>query len=260
MTTVTERPWVQEMIIVHRVFRRESRLLPALIRACAPGDSGRARVIADMLREYTKGLHQHHTSEDELLWPKLLARVDLDAELVLRMEQQHEIVAGGLHAVEHHLAAWEPAADPVAGAALADAIVRHRGDLLTHLDEEERSVLPLITAYITPAEWAELGEHARAKTPKNKQLFMLGALLEEATPDETARFLAMLPVLARVAYHLIGRRAYAKQMRAVRAGLISAGRRPPGRAGRFPAAAAGSPGGASGPSGSRTSARSSGRG
>jgi hemerythrin-like domain-containing protein len=216
MTITVERPWVQEMIIVHRVFRRESRWLPELIRACRPGDVERAKVLADMLREYTKGLHQHHTSEDELLWPKLLARVDLDAELVLRMEQQHEIVSEGLDQVELHLAAWEPTAAPAARDALADAIVRHRNDLLTHLDEEEKSVLPLISEHITPAEWAELGEHARAKTPKDKQLFMLGALLEDATPAETTRFLAMLPAPARLAYHLIGKRAYAKQMRKVR--------------------------------------------
>jgi hypothetical protein len=85
-----------------------------------------------------------------------------------------------------------------------------------HLDEEERSVLPLVSEHITVAEWEELGEVARSHTPKDKLLFMLGALLEEATPQESARFLSNLPVPARLLWHTIGRRQYAKRMRTVR--------------------------------------------
>src|SRR5262249_14166469 len=121
-------------------------------------------------------------------------------------------------AVEQGMAAWARALDVESRDALVAALVRHRAELLVHLDEEERSVLPLISDHITPAEWAELGERARAKTPKNKQLFVLGALLEGATPDEATRFLALLPIPARLAWRLIGKRGYAKRMRKVRAG------------------------------------------
>ena len=216
MTTTVERPWVQEMVVVHRVFRRESRLLPDLVRGVRPGDVERARFLAGMFREYDHGLHSHHTSEDAMLWPKLLARVDLDAELVLRMEQQHEVVARGLRVGAERLAPWVADASAAARDALAEAMDRHRQDLLVHLDEEERSVLPLVAEHITVAEWNELGEAARSHTPKDKLLFMLGALLEEATPDETARFLSHLPVPARLLWHTVGRRQYAKQMRKVR--------------------------------------------
>ena len=216
MTTAVERPWVQEMIVVHRVFRRESQNLAALVAAVRPGDTARATLLAGLARGYVEGLHGHHTSEDELLWPKLLARVDLDADLVLRMEQQHHVVADGLAEVEGCLTAWAATAGAAERDALVAALHRHRADLLTHLDEEERSVLPLIAEHITVAEWAALGEHARAKTPKDKQLFLLGALLEDATPAETERFLSMLPLAARLAYNLVGKRAYAKQMRRVR--------------------------------------------
>ncbi|GAA3255552.1 hemerythrin domain-containing protein [Dactylosporangium siamense] len=219
MTTTVERPWVQEMVVVHRVFRRESRLMAELVRGVRPGDVDRARALAALVREYDKGLHSHHTSEDALLWPKLLARVDLDADLVLRMEQQHEVVAEGLHVMMGHLATWERDASAEARDSLAEAMDQHRRDLLVHLDEEERSVLPLISEHITVAEWNELGEVARSHTPKDKLLFMLGALLEEATPQESARFLSNLPVPARLLWHTVGRRQYAKQMRKVRGAL-----------------------------------------
>lgn len=219
MTTTVERPWVQEMVVVHRVFRRESRLLPELVRAVRPGDLARAELLAGLYREYEQGLHTHHTSEDTMLWPKLLARVDLDAEQVLRMEQQHQVVADGMAAVTPLLAAWERTASAESRDALAAALDRHRADLLVHLDEEEQSVLPLVAEHITVAEWNALGEEARSHTPKDKLLFVLGALLEEATPEERARFMAHLPLPARVLWHTIGRRAYAKRMRNVRGQL-----------------------------------------
>jgi len=215
-TATTERPWVQEMIIVHRVFRRESRNLHDLIGAVRPGDTARAAQLAGFARDYVEGLHNHHTSEDELLWPKLLARVDLDAELVLRMEQQHQVVDAGIQEVRRRLDAWERGPAEPERDALVGALARHRRDLLQHLDEEERHVLPLISEHITPAEWDALGEHARAKTPKDKLLFVLGALLEDATPQERTRFMALLPRPARVLWKLVGRRSYARQMRRLR--------------------------------------------
>ncbi|MGI5236554.1 hemerythrin domain-containing protein [Dactylosporangium sp. CA-139066] len=216
MTATVERPWVQEMVVVHRVFRRESRNLPDLVAAARVGDTARAVLLAGLAREYIEGLHHHHTAEDELLWPKLLARVDLDAELVLRMEQQHHVVAEGLEEVERRLTAWERTAGAAERDALADALRRHREDLLIHLDEEERHILPLVYEHITVKEWAALGESGMEKTPKDKLLFLLGALLEDATPEETARFLSPLPLPARLLWYTVGKRAYAKRMRKVR--------------------------------------------
>jgi hypothetical protein len=39
------------------------------------------------------GLHQHHTGEDELMWPLLLERAPANAVLILRVEEQHERIA-----------------------------------------------------------------------------------------------------------------------------------------------------------------------
>ena len=61
----------------------------ALIAAVPDGDTRRARRLAAHLRWYRLGLHNHHQGEDELIWPLLLARVDLQADVVRRMEAQH---------------------------------------------------------------------------------------------------------------------------------------------------------------------------
>ncbi|MEV4005199.1 hypothetical protein [Actinomadura sp. NPDC049753] len=71
----------QDMEVVHRVLRRESRLPAELVAAVAPGDAARAEVIADHFRVHRPGPHSHHQGEDELLWPPLLSRVDLESEI-----------------------------------------------------------------------------------------------------------------------------------------------------------------------------------
>src|SRR5690349_4204126 len=87
---------VHDMVVVHRAFRRELRLLPELVRAVEPGNTARATVVADHARMILTGLHLHHSSEDDLLWPKLLERCPPDAALVHRMEEQHERVEQAL--------------------------------------------------------------------------------------------------------------------------------------------------------------------
>jgi hypothetical protein len=132
------------------------------------------------------------------------------------MERQHQGIDAGLQELGRRLAAWERSPAEPERAALVAALAAHRRDLLAHLDEEERHVLPLIEEHITAEEWSALGEHARAKTPPSKLLFLLGALLEDATPPERDRFLALLPLPARVLWKVVGKRSYTKRMRQIR--------------------------------------------
>jgi hypothetical protein len=48
-STEVPRPDIHEMVIIHRAFRRESRLLAALIADVPAGDTARARVLAGSL-------------------------------------------------------------------------------------------------------------------------------------------------------------------------------------------------------------------
>src|SRR4051794_26041394 len=96
MTITTERVDTWDMVLVHRVFRREFRMLPALVRAVAEGDTARAAVVGQHLEHVAGALDHHHTAEDELLWPLLLERAALHTELINRMEAQHARLHGPL--------------------------------------------------------------------------------------------------------------------------------------------------------------------
>jgi len=207
----------QNMEIVHRGLRRESRLLIELVAGVTPGGTARAEMIANHFRIYRLGLQNHHEGEDELLWPPLLARVDLGTDIILRMEAQHERVAATLTRLDAAVPAWEATAGADERDTLVAALTDHRAVLLEHLDDEEATLLPLAADYLTEAEWASLGEHLVANTPKLTLLTLFGVVLEDANSAERALLLSGLPAPVRVIWHLIGRPRYARHIRRVRA-------------------------------------------
>jgi hemerythrin-like domain-containing protein len=221
MTTPTtvHRPDTHEMVVVHRVFRRESDLMPKLIRAVPNGDTARAQVLADAFGDYQLGLHLHHSGEDELVWPLLLARVDLEADMVLRMEAQHEVVARTLKEAAQRMPAWRSAPSAATAAPLISALLEHRVALLEHLHDEEEYILPLIAEHLTVAEWARLRERFAEEIPKDKLLFFLGMILEDADPAERQAMMANLPAPARLGWKAFGQHQFRRRVGKIRAGL-----------------------------------------
>ncbi|MGW7382427.1 hemerythrin domain-containing protein [Streptomyces sp. NPDC054794] len=212
------RPYTHEMVVVHRVFRRESALLPRLVRAVPDGASARAAEVSAYLTDYVTGLHHHHTLEDELIWPLVRARA-ANEELVVRMAEQHERIDATLAAVAQWAPQWQGSADSVAGQELALALEEHRLVLLDHLDDEERLVLPLVEEHLTVDEWDEVGRRGLETLPKNKVMLAIGAILEDATEEERAYFLGRASLLGRLMWRLVGRRQYASFCRGMRAPL-----------------------------------------
>jgi hemerythrin-like domain-containing protein len=209
----------RDMVLVHRVFRREFRLLPLMLRGVPDGDTAAAGRVARHAREMLDALHHHHHNEDQLLWPRLLQRTPVDAGLVQQMEAQHAAIGQILGRVEEALPAWQRTARVSDGAVLADDLTELSARLGEHLDEEEVNVLPIVGRAVTPAEWAELAERGFAAMPKRRALVFLGHILSSASPEERVRFLRRVPPPVRLAYRLIGRRAFARETAALRAGL-----------------------------------------
>jgi hemerythrin-like domain-containing protein len=212
------RPDTHQMVVIHRAFRRESAMLAALIAQVPAGATDRVRVLADHFRWYRLGLHNHHHGEDELIWPLLLSRADLEADIVLRMEAQHERISSTLARAEVALSTWEAAAAEPARDELVAALADHRDVLLEHVDDEETELLPLAARHLSAQEWAAQGEHFMQNTPKTSLLIFLGAVLEDADAGERAAFLAAMPLVVRVIWHVVGRPVYARRMKRIRAG------------------------------------------
>jgi hemerythrin-like domain-containing protein len=207
----------QEMRIVHRAFRREIRLLGEMIAAVAPGDVKRAAVLAEHFTDLRSGLINHHAGEDELLWPRMLSRVGGEREVVLRMEAEHERVAETLNAADALVTKRASAADAETRDRLVAAIEEHRTVLVEHLDDEEAHLLPLAERFLTAKEFAALGDHFVANTPKTKLFKYFGMVMEDADERERAIMLGGLPAPIRLVWRVLGPSLYARTLCQVRA-------------------------------------------
>jgi hemerythrin-like domain-containing protein len=203
----------RDMLLIHRVIRRETGRLPGLIRGA--DDPERSAVIAAHAAEMLDFLEIHHTGEDELLWPLLRQRTSLDGDLIDRMEEQHSQVSAAIADVRRDLPGWATTADAAAGGRMA-ARLESAGDVLTaHLAEEERRVLPVAAAHLTQPEWDALGKHGFAAIPVSRRLVILGHILQESDEAERRRFLKRVPAPARLAFTLIGRRQHTREASAI---------------------------------------------
>ena len=219
MTTTThtdERPWIQEMVVVHRAFRREFPALAAMVRRTNEGDTKRATLVADHLRLCMAGLHMHHTGEDILLWPLLLERAAPSTGLVETMQAQHHDVDTHLEAITPALAAWQASPTRAAGEHLATLIEGFTAALFQHLDLEEREILPLASRHLTVAEWNQLGQHGKdAMSPKQLPI-LFGLVLEEADGEERARLLGNLPAPIRLLLRTVGAWQFTRYVKRLR--------------------------------------------
>jgi hemerythrin-like domain-containing protein len=208
-----------DMVIVHRMFRRECALLPRLVAAVAAGDVARARTVTRHAREVLDMLHHHHLGEDELLWPRLSARTRFHTDLIARMDSQHHGLAVLLERAATALPDWQDAPTAHTSAALSALLQQISTGLDEHFDEEEAQILPIVQRVITAAEYQEVGQRGLVSIPLTRRLVVLGYLLEDATPRERTDFLTAIPAPARLAYRLIGVRQHRRETTRLRGPL-----------------------------------------
>jgi hemerythrin-like domain-containing protein len=212
------RPDTEDMVIIHRLFRREFRLLGPAVAGVAVGDVAAAKRVAAHGTIMIDFLDNHHHGEDELLWPLLAERAEQATDVLSRMEGQHELMATSIARIRSGMSSWAATASAGERRALVDDCAVMAAALPTHLDEEELQVLPLAREYLSVQEWGRLAEHGQAATPKqvSSALMLLGAILEDAGEGERARFLATVPLPGRLGWRFIGRRRYRAYVDALR--------------------------------------------
>jgi hypothetical protein len=149
------------------------------------------------------------------MWPLLLERAPMDSALILRMEEQHERIAELYQRAADNANAFASTADSQSRENLADTLTELIAALEEHLHDEEVQILPLVEKVMTVPQWEALGERGRAGIPKDKRLVFLGFMLAANPPDRGQEFLGRLPVPARIAWKLLGRKAYVKEYRKV---------------------------------------------
>jgi hypothetical protein len=196
--------------LTHALFRNE---LPRLVEAFSVSRIGAPEqlVIEDHLRLVTDHLLRHHQEEDRFHWPALAERAPGAVPLLGLLEKEHEQMDPLMEAVRDQTSPRQQRAGHLQE---LSALV------MAHLDEEDRSIVPLLAVHITEAEQSASMQHSRAAIPPADELRVLSMMLAAADEAEKTRMLTPLPSEVRQAWENEG----APALRRVHDVLAEAGR------------------------------------
>jgi hemerythrin-like domain-containing protein len=209
---------VRDMAIIHVTFRNGFTESARLVRANPTPSAARVTFLADHIDFSLAMLHHHHESEDELLYPVLIAKVPEQAAHAEEVEHEHQLVAGAIDAVSTACSAWRRRPTAETGEALAAALDSLNAQLQPHLDDEERDIVPLAAVTLTQEEWEAIGEHSRSQIPRDKIAIAFGMLLEPLDDSDRAYMKATLPAPVRLLYPLLIQRPWTKYATTLRNG------------------------------------------
>jgi len=185
------------MLAAHDAFRRD---LTRLARtASAAHDPARRDSVQAGWELFKRQLLMHHTTEDEIIWPALRARLDHSAaalSVLDAMEAEHELIDPLLAAVDAEFG--RDGEDRV-----ADVIDALTSSLTGHLRHEERDGLPLIGVALSAAEWRGLGRKMGTKNGMAAGAEMFAWILDSTDRDHSKATLAQLPPPLRVLYRTV---------------------------------------------------------
>ena len=183
MPDTTDRADLIGFTLTHAMLRNE---LPRLAAAFAgsPMTPEQEVVVEEQLRLVTDHLLRHHQEEDEFHWPLLASRAPGAARLLAMLEAEHTQMDPLVDVVRDHDVA--PVERSVALSQLSELV-------LAHLEEEDRSVVPLLAVHITAEEQLGSMARSRAKIPPADELRVLAMMLAAADEKERSRMLAPLP-------------------------------------------------------------------
>lgn len=201
-----------DMFAVHAALREPIENAPALLHGGIRTDAERAAAFVQYLDTTLQLLHGHHTGEDDLVWPKLIARRPDDAAEIARVAAQHSLLDPALETMRHALEAWSASPTSDTDAALIDAIGGLRDALFNHLSEEERIIVPMIEATLTQEEWAELPGHALGLIAPQVALLAFGMVFHKVPEEIRPVMLGNLPEPVLAAWNDFGSAGYDRMM------------------------------------------------
>jgi hemerythrin-like domain-containing protein len=179
--------------VMHAGFRRDLAAFDRAVATAPVEDRARWRALAQRWQLFADVLHQHHTHEDDHIWPHLLQAVDAAGDtggraVLEAMEAEHGHIDPLLAACARGFARLAQTADDDARRALQASVAATREHLGTHLAHEETSALALVQRYLTQPEWDALEAQDSGDRPSFGQLLALvGWVLHELPAPAVAR-------------------------------------------------------------------------
>jgi hemerythrin-like domain-containing protein len=198
----------------HNAMRSDAARLVELVTAARPADESRLVAVSRYYANYEGAIHDHHRSEDMVIYPALMARDTTFADAEGELEGEHVVLADRLAVVRESLnglsaaagaSRWEREHDEATKAAAALQRI-----LDEHIGHEEAVAFPRYRASFTKAEYADLGKAAWKLVGQRAVIFAGPWVLEHATPGQRTQILSEQPLLMRLLYRVALQPRYAR--------------------------------------------------
>jgi len=183
---------VSDMFAVHKAILGALDAAQAYV-AEAGLDQARIGTIGSFNENVIEFLHVHHSSEDAVLYPILEGRCAESRSILERIDAQHQSLYAPMDAGRSTNAAWRAAPSTDNAQALVDALGSIIAALRPHLTEEEITVLPIASKWISPEEWGRLAGHSMMSFAADKPWLMAGLVLEQHDQEHRDHILAGMP-------------------------------------------------------------------
>ncbi|MEO8696680.1 MAG: hemerythrin domain-containing protein [Acidimicrobiales bacterium] len=192
--------------VVHKTFRLATTRLVDASEKLEP--SQLQSVFRPRWTFYSEVLHHHHHTEDDKIFPALVAvRPDM-GELVGKLEDDHQQLVQSIEAVDSAVAAIERTPDAAHQRALYESLIAVRDAFFPHLDIEDEKIVPAIADSVLPKQWDQMDKEALKSIPRQHLSIAVASLDEMIRSIPRAQQPPPPPVPIRLMLALSWRKKY----------------------------------------------------
>ena len=190
--------------VIHAALRRDLERIALLVERPDDLADERLRAIGEHAGWLMGLLHDHHTTEDERLFPQMRANNADIGPLLDAMLAEHAAIAAAVTTLEEAGRRAE-AGEEGAAEGLGEAVLGLRRVLDPHLEHEERSLGPLVPDSMTEEQWAAF-EKSNVEGKKPPVLAFQGHwMLDNLDPSGVAVVKGQIPAVPRfIMLNLLG--------------------------------------------------------
>jgi hemerythrin-like domain-containing protein len=187
------------LIAIHGAMRADSRRLVPAVVGLDDGDTDRASSLGRAFAAITELVHDHHWTEDDVIYPFLLEAVPEFEHQALQLEDDHVDLDAAMARVGARFRLLAQGVSPSMWSTtrerlLEDATTFH-DVLAAHLEREEAVVIPAFESVLSDAEQRTLRRAESKHTTYRHMSRAVPWVLANATPEEEARLRSGAPRL-----------------------------------------------------------------
>jgi hemerythrin-like domain-containing protein len=187
------------LIAIHTAMRADSRRLVHAVTELDEGDRKQSAALGRAFAAVTELIHDHHWTEDDVIYPFLLEAVRTFEREAVRLEDDHVDLDAAMARVNARFRLLAHGVSPGVWSATQERLVEDattfRDVLANHLEREEAVVIPAFESVLTEAEQRTLKREESKHTTYRHMSRAVPWVLANSTPEEADHLRAGAPAL-----------------------------------------------------------------